>query len=80
MGPLPVTSKVKNSIYSGYNPSYPFIGSFIGVLTPFSTGSGPPCRFPAKVAHARNKKGPGTPSEKLTSKNLLFPGVHFSKC
>ena len=69
VGPLPVTSKVKNSIYSGYNPpSYPFIRPFIGAITPVAHLVG----FLLKVAQARNRRGPGTPSEKLTSKLMLF--------
>ena len=32
-----------NSTYRGYNPSYPFIRPFIGVITPFITNRGPPC-------------------------------------
>ena len=27
----------------GYNPSYPVTSPFIGVITPFITGRGPPC-------------------------------------
>ena len=27
----------------GYNPSYPLIRSFTGVIIPFITGRGPPC-------------------------------------
>ena len=27
-----------------YNPSYPFIGTFIWVITPLITGRGEPCR------------------------------------
>ena len=29
----------------GYNPSYPFIRLFIGVITPFITTRGLPCRI-----------------------------------
>ena len=41
-GPLPVISRVVsyNSIYRGYNPSYPFIRPFVGVITPFITRLG----------------------------------------
>ena len=28
-----------------YNPSYPFIRPFIGLITPLITGRGPPCRI-----------------------------------
>ena len=33
-----------NAIDRGYNPNYPFIKPFIGVISPFRTGRGPPCR------------------------------------
>ena len=33
-----------NSIYRGFNPSYPFIRPFVGITTPFITVvGGPPC-------------------------------------
>ena len=32
-----------NSIYRGYNLSYPFIRPFIGTITQFITNRGPPC-------------------------------------
>ena len=32
------------STYRGYNRSYPFIRLFIGAITPFIIGRGPPCR------------------------------------
>ena len=31
---FPIFKWGDKSTYSGYNPSYPFIGSFIGVVTP----------------------------------------------
>ena len=43
-GPLPVVSRRYNSIYRGYNPSYPFIRPLIRSRTPFITSRGPPCR------------------------------------
>ena len=45
-GPLPSYKWSYKSIYRGYNPSYPFIRPFIGVITPFITGRGPPCSWP----------------------------------
>ncbi len=46
MGPLLVITRVIRSYNSvffwDYNPSYPFIGPFIGALTPFITRRGPP--------------------------------------
>ena len=45
-GPLPSYKWSYKSIYRGYNPSYPVTSPFIGVITPFITGRGPPCRLP----------------------------------
>ena len=41
-GPLPVVSNYSyKSTYRGYNPIFPFLRPFIGVITPFITGRGP---------------------------------------
>ena len=46
---MPVASTYKvgpyayNSTYKSYNPSYPFIRPFIGVITPLITSRGPSC-------------------------------------
>ena len=37
------------STYRGYNPSYQFIKRFIGFLSPFITGRGPPCSVSMEV-------------------------------
>ena len=42
-GPLPSYKWSYKSIYRGYNPSYPFIRPFIGVITLLITSKGPPC-------------------------------------
>ena len=43
MGPYQLEVGWNNSTSRGYNPSCPFIRSFIGVITPFITGRRPPC-------------------------------------
>ena len=41
--------------FRGYNPISPFIRTFIGIISPFITGRGPPCRKPSWVT-PRNRE------------------------
>ena len=45
-GPLPVISRVIAPVIWGYNPGYPFIMPFIGVITPFTIDRGAPWKQP----------------------------------
>ena len=45
-----------NSIYKGYNSSYPFIRPFIGVITLFITCRGPPCKTVPPISSSLGKK------------------------
>ena len=47
-----------NSYKYGYNFIYPFIRPFIGLITPFITGSGPPCRIHVTQLRGLSSFGP----------------------
>ena len=47
--------------YNSYNPSYPIIRPFKGVITPFITGRGPPCGSVENVASVFRPRFPTVP-------------------
>ena len=55
----PISYKWGYSSYKyGYNFIYPFIRPFIGLITPFITGSGPPCRIHVTQLRGLSSFGP----------------------
>ena len=59
-----------NSTYRSYNPSYPFIRLFIGVITPFIIGRGPPCTF---LVHLICASFTSTPVKRAESQQVEVP-------